>query len=58
METITFDPLAQTKKELIGNDLCVLADFLKGPHTYIDKELINKLIEEYKRLLKKYKEEK
>ena len=30
METITFDPLAQTKKELIGNDLCVMIEFLKG----------------------------
>ena len=58
MEQIKFDPLASTKKELIGNDLCILADFLKGPHTYINKELINKLIEEYKRLYEDYKEEK
>lgn len=58
METITFDPLAQTKKELIGNDLCVMIEFLKVPHSYIKSELINEMKEEYKRLLKIYKEEK
>ena len=58
METIAFDPLAQTKKELIGNDLCVMIEFLKGPHSYIKSELINEMKEEYKRLLKIYKEEK
>ena len=53
-----FNPLPMTRKEELGNDLRVLADFIEASHEHIKEELIIMAKEEIKRIYKLYEEEK
>lgn len=52
-----WNPLAETNKEKLENDLIRLEGLIKGEIYFIDEELISKAKEEYKRLLKLLKKE-
>lgn len=52
-----WNPLAETKKEKLANDLVRLEYLIKGEIYFIGEELITKAKEEYNRLLEMYNKE-
>lgn len=58
MNDMRWNPIAETKKEHLRNDLIRLRGLIMGEQKFISEELIKQAKAEYERILKLYEEEK